>query len=154
MNEKDYDEGIFNEEDLKKLIKEAIHEVEKEKKEEKEKEIVISEEKYNGLNGKKKLMKILYDEREKSLLYLSSLNIDDEEYKDALDKYNRLNNAYEDICNNPLQKIDWTKILTTLIIVGAAGALIFVMLLIENSAAFPRSRNALNMILAIFKKAL
>lgn len=154
MNEKDYDEGVFDEKDLKNLIKEAIREVEKEKKEEKNKQIVISEEKYNGLNGKKKLMKILYDEREKSLLYLSSLNIDDEEYKDALDKYNRLNNAYEDICNNPLQKIDWTKVITTLMIVGAAGALIFVMLLIENSSAFPRSRNALNMILAIFKKAL
>ena len=154
MNDKDYDEGVFNEKDLKDLMKEAIREVNKEKVEEKKKQIVISEEKYNGLNGKKKLIKILYDEREKALLYLSSLNIDDEDYRDALDKYNRLNDAYEDICNNPLQKIDWTKVITTLIIVGAAGALIFIMLLIENSAAFPRCKNAMNMILSIWKKAL
>lgn len=156
MNEKEFDEGVFNEDDLKKLIKEAIKEVNEEKEEKKEKETKEIKEKIDALEGNKKtkVLKVLENEKEKALLKLCSLDIDDPEYNDVLNKYNRLNDAYEEVKNNPFHKVDWSKVIITLIIIGASAALIFIMLIIENSAAFPRSRNALNMILAIFKKAL
>lgn len=170
----------INENDLKNIIKEAVKESQKESKrpnmitqemldamvEERMKEVEEArktynqrlkeaEDKYKGLSKKEKVLKILEDEKEKILIQMNALDPEDpkydEKYQKKYDNYRKLNESYEDVRRNPLRKVDWTRVITTLIIIGAAGALVFLLLIIENSAYFPRSRNALNLIMSLLK---
>lgn len=154
MNENEEQNEILDEEEIRKLIKDAVKEALNEdasKKEEKKKQINEEfENRYSHLKGKKKLLAILSDERDKALMALCA--IDDttsEEYKKALNNYEQICKSYEDVLNSPWHKIDWTKLITVLSIIGAAGALVFLLLLVENSPMFPKSRNALNLIMKI-----
>ena len=110
--------------------------------------------KYNEFTTKHKVLKILEDEREKLALELASMDADDKDYEKVYNNFHKVQESYKDVKNNPLDRVDWSKVITTLIIVGAAGALVFLLLIIENSPYFPRSRNALNLIMSILKAGI
>lgn len=158
MDENENEIGVFDEQELIDLVKRAYREVQKETEEEKdeeiEKEVCKLKEKYKHLNGKKKFLAMLKDKKEEALFEACSYDVNTPEHDKALNKYEHLERVYNEVNNNPLWRVDWSKVIITLIMVGSVGILIFLMLIIENSAAFPRSRNALNMILALLKRAM
>ena len=144
---------ILTEEMLDQLVNERVNDLEAQKldKAELAKE---AEAKYKGLSGKELALKILGEEKEKILKKLSRLEPGSDEYEKVYNDFRKVNESYEEVKSNPFRKIDWSKIATTLVIVGAAGALVFLLLIIENSAYFPRSRNALNLIMSLLKAGI
>lgn len=168
---------VINENDLLDIIKDAVKEATKETKQNKMivnesfidelveerikakqnnddiqvKRMNIVVEKYLEFGGKKKILKMLHDETERCLLKCCSLDPDDPDYERVWKNYEKAAEAEEHVRNNPIDKIDWTKIITVCIIIGAAAMLIFLLLIVENSQYFMRSRNALNLILSLFK---
>lgn len=166
---------VINEADLTEVIKNAVKEAQKENRKvvltdemldkmvderlqerlDAEKDISqkreMSKDKYKEFVGKRKILQMLEDEREKALLALSALDATDPKYKETYNNYKLLCESYDNVANNPLDKIDWGRVITVCIIVGACSLLVFLLLIIENSPYFPRSRNALNLIMNIFK---
>ena len=141
---------IVNEDFLNQLVEERL----KQKTQDddiKVKRMNIVVENYLEFGGKKKILKMLHDETERCLLKCCSLDPEDPDYERVWKNYERAAEAEEHVRNNPIDKIDWTKILTVCIIIGAAALLIFLLLIVENSEYFMRSRNALNLILSLFK---
>ena len=141
---------IVNEDFLNQLVEERL----KQKTQDDDiqvKRMNIVVEKYLEFGGKKKILKMLHDETERCLLKCCSLDPEDPDYERVWKNYERAAEAEEHVRNNPIDKIDWTKILTVCIIIGAAALLIFLLLIVENSEYFMRSRNALNLILSLFK---
>lgn len=141
---------IVNEDFLNQLVEERL----KQKTQDDDiqvKRMNIVVEKYLEFGGKKKILKMLHDETERCLLKCCALDPDDPDYERVWKNYEKAAEAEEHVRNNPIDKIDWTKILTVCIIIGAAAMLIFLLLIVENSQYFMRSRNALNLILSLFK---
>ena len=138
---------------LDKMVEDRLNEVQNVKLEKNDRRN-RSKIKYNEFAAKRKVLKILEDEREKLALELASMDADDKDYKDVYDNFRKIQESYKDVKNNPLDRVDWSKVITTLIIIGAAGALVFLLLIIENSPYFPRSRNALNLIMNLVRAGI
>lgn len=107
------------------------------------------------LFGKKReILQKLEAEEAKILIKLSSTDPDDQAYKEISKNLEEIRKTIKTVKYGIFADINWSDVVTTLIKVGAFGAAVFILLLIENSEYFPRSRNALNLIMNIVKKVV
>lgn len=105
------------------------------------------------MNDKQKRAEILNkleEEKEKLLLQLCSLDPTDPKYKEVSDNYERLCKHYDDIKYGVLKKVNWSDLLSLLMKIGAAMAFLTILVIIENSQWFPRTRHALNAMMKLF----
>jgi len=155
--DENYDEGVFDEQELKEVMKDAIREVNSENAKEKFEKLQEISKKYESYEGEEKLKHILADEETRILLNLSNTDPNDPKYEKLLHCYSILSDKKDKKDGKDdkfWKRIDWTKILTVCLILGACGIFIFLLLIVENSQWFPRSRNALNLIMKLFTKGL
>lgn len=104
----------------------------------------------NDKQKKKEILKKLDEEKEKLLLELCNLDPTDPKYKEVSDNYERLCRHYDDIKYGVLKKVNWGDLLSLLAKLGAATTFLVILLIIESSQWFPRTRHALNAMMKLF----